>query len=143
MFLGNYSQTLTNGKRLAVPKKFRSKLGDAFIVAKWYEKCLVLVTEKNWEELMTKLTGNQSTLTSAVRDTDRFIMGSAFEMTVDSQGRFVVPDGLMKFAGVKSEVVFLGLGDRVEIWDKSEWEKREEYIAEHASALLEKMADGK
>ena len=138
MFLGNYTSNITNGKRLAIPKKFRNILGKQFIVAKWYEKCLVVIEEEKWSELMEKLTGGQNTLTGAVRDTDRFIMGSAYEVDVDSQGRFVVPDSLMKFAGITDEVVFLGLGDRIEAWDKKEWEARESYIAENAAALLEK-----
>lgn len=143
MLLGNYSSTITGGRRIAVPKKFRASLGDRFIVAKWYEKCLVVISVSQWEELLLKLTGGEARLTNAVRDTDRFIMGSAFEVEVDSQGRFVIPDSLATFAGLTQETVFLGLGSRVELWDKSEWEKRETYIAENASALLEGMADGK
>lgn len=138
MFLGNYTSNITNGKRVAVPKKFRNSLGSQFVVAKWYEKCLVLISNDKWGGLIEKLTGNQATLTGAVRDTDRFIMGSAYEVTVDSQGRFVLPESLMKFAGILNEVVFLGLGDRIEIWDKKEWETRENYIADNAAALLEK-----
>lgn len=141
MLLGNYTTQLSSGNRIAVPKKFRSQLGDSFIVAKWYEKCLVLITESSWSDLLQKLTGTQSVPTGAVRDTHRFIMGSAYEVAPDSQGRFVVPDLLKKFADIKNEVVFLGLGDRVEVWDKKEWEAREDFIGEHAAALLEKLAD--
>lgn len=138
MFLGNYTSNLTTGKRVAVPKKFRNLLSDEFVVAKWYEKCLVVISTTKWEELLKRLTGENSSLVAAVRDTDRFIMGSAYEIKVDSQGRFVIPDSLMKFAGITEEVVFLGLGDRVEVWDKKEWEARESYLSENAALLLER-----
>lgn len=143
MILGNYVTQLGSGNRVAVPKRFRSQLGESFIVAKWYEKCLVIISETSWSELLQKLTGDQRVPTAAVRDTNRFIMGSAFEVVPDGQGRFVIPDALKKFAGLTDEVVFLGLGDRVEVWDKKEWESRESFIGEHAAALLESLADEK
>lgn len=143
MFLGNYITQLGSGNRVAVPKRFRTQLGETFIVAKWYEKCLVIISTESWSELLQKLTGGQSIPTAAVRDTHRFIMGSAFELTADAQGRFVIPENLKAFADLKDEVVFLGLGDRVEVWDKKEWTARESYIGEHAAALLESLADEK
>lgn len=143
MLLGNYTTNLSQGKRLAVPKKFRTQLGESCIVAKWYDKCLVVLSTENWTQLMDRLTVTESVPTAAVRDTMRFVMGSAYEVELDSQGRFVIPDTLKTYAGITSEVVFLGLGSRVEIWDKKEWETKEGYIGEHASDLLERLADGK
>lgn len=142
MLLGNYTSSLSQGKRLAVPKKFRTQLGENCILAKWYDKCLVLLSTEQWSELLQKLTVNESVPTAAVRDTVRFIMGSAYELTPDSQGRVVVPDALLQFAGISSDVVFLGLGSRVEIWDKKQWSEKESYIAEHAGGLLEELANG-
>ncbi len=143
MLLGNYISQLGSGKRVAVPKKFRSQLGDSCIVAKWYDKCLVLLSEEAWSELLQRLTVTETIPTAAVRDTMRFVMGSAFEVSFDSQGRFVLPDTLLGYAGIKDEVMFLGLGSRIEIWDKSEWETKEQSISENAGQLLEQLADGK
>jgi len=70
-------------------------------------------------------------------------MGSAYEVSPDAQGRVVLPDSLLNYAGITGEVVFLGLGSRVEVWDKKEWETKESFIGENAAALLEQMADGK
>jgi MraZ protein len=143
MLLGNYISQLGSGKRVAVPKKFRSQLGATCVVAKWYDKCLVLLSEEAWSELLQRLTVTESIPTAAVRDTMRFVMGSAFEVSFDHQGRFVLPDTLLGYAGIKDEVIFLGLGERIEIWDKNEWETKEQNISENAGALLEQLADGK
>lgn len=140
MIIGTYSSNLTSGRRVAVPKKFREKVGGEFVIAKWYEGCLVMVSRSKWGELMNKLTGKSEIVTAPVRDTDRFILGSAFELAVDEQGRAVLPNSLVEYAGLGAEVLFIGLGDRVEIWDKRSWEKREVYIAEHAAELIEKLA---
>lgn len=140
MIIGTYSSNLTLGRRVAVPKKFREAVGEEFVAAKWYEGCLVMVSKNKWGELMNKLTGKSEIVTAPVRDTDRFILGSAFELTVDKQGRAVLPSSLVEYAGLAGEILFIGLGDRVEIWDRGNWEKREVYIAEHAAELVEKLA---
>jgi DNA-binding transcriptional regulator/RsmH inhibitor MraZ len=50
---------------------------------------------------------------------------------------------LVNYAGLGPKAVFLGLGDRVEIWDQVRWEKREKYVSEHAGEFIEKLADDK
>ena len=142
MLLGNYTSRVTTGNRVAVPKRLRSELGDRFIVAKWYEQCLVCISIEHWEALLQKLTGKQEVLTAAVRDTDRFIMGSAYEIEVDAQGRVLLPESLKSFANLSEDVIFLGLGMRVEIWDKNTWQTKELEIGKTASNLIEKLGNG-
>ncbi len=142
MIIGHYTTSFDKEKRrVAIPKKFRQALGDELIIARWYEGCLVVVSKKRWDLLMDRVTGKTRFVTSPVRDTDRFILGSAFEFSPDSQGRVVLPDYLTNHANFGSEVVFVGLGDRVEIWDKKEWEKRELYLSANAGKLIERLAD--
>ena len=141
LLMGQYLVKLTDKGRLALPSKFKKVLGTQVIVAKWYEGCIVVVDASEWESLLNKLTGKEKHITASVRDTDRFILGSAFEVELDAQGRFVVPKVLLNYAGVGNEAVFLGLGDRVEIWDKDAWREKEIEVQESASALIEKIAD--
>lgn len=141
MLIGNYSTKISQANRVAVPNSFRKVLGKKFIVAKWYENCLVMVSTQSWKELLKRITGEARFVTKTVRDTDRFILGSAYQLTPDSQGRVVLPSNLATFAGLEEEVVFIGLGDRIEIWSKNEWAKKEKYVAENASELLENIAN--
>ena len=140
MLIGNYSSNLTSGRRVAIPKKFREEIGKKIIIAKWYEGCLVVSKIDKWREIMDLLTGRASVITAPVRDTDRFVMGSAFELEADAQGRVILPQQLVEYGGLKSEVLFVGLGNRVEIWAKEEWERRESYLSEKASEMVEKLA---
>jgi MraZ protein len=140
MLIGSFQSKITDGNRVAVPKKLRTELGDRFIVAKWYEQCVVMISLTDWEALLQKLTGKQELLTRAVRDTDRFILGSAFEVEVDRQGRINLPTNLSTFAKLSTDVVFLGLGSRVELWDQTTWEAKEAQIATEAADLLENMS---
>jgi|SRR3989344_7869179 len=140
MLIGQYDSKLTDKNRIAVPKKFRQELGVSLIVARWYEGCLVLVSEGMWKKIYDKLSGATKFITKSVRDTDRFILGSAYEITADSQGRVVLNENLISYAGLEGEIVFLGLIDRVEIWSKKAWEEKEKYVAENAAEFIEELA---
>jgi MraZ protein len=140
MIIGQYKSKLTDKERIAVPKKFREEIGADLILARWYESCLVLVSKENWEYLLSRLTGNTKVITQSVRDIDRFIYASAFETKLDKQGRFIIPETLKIFANLKEEVVFVGLGDRVELWSIEEWGKLEESVQDKASFAIEQIA---
>ena len=143
MMFGTYQGIISPKRRVAIPSSFRKKLGEKFILAKWYEGCLVLVVEDSWSALLERLRGESKLITRGVRDTDRFILGSAYEVAPDEQGRVVIPSSLAAYAAIKRDVSFIGLGDRVEIWDKEAWGKREKLVSESAGDLLEKMANEK
>lgn len=142
MLIGQYDSKLTDKDRIVVPNKFRQELEKELVVARWYENCLVLVSKESWRKLLEKLTGKSDLVVSPVRDIDRFILGSAYEVNLDSQGRFIVPGVLISFAQIRAEVVFVGLGDRIEIWSKQNWNELEENIEQKASEAIEKIAKG-
>lgn len=140
MLVGSYSGILSPKRRTAIPKKFLSQLGSKVIIAKWYEGCLVVVPIEAWNALLDRLTGKAEIISVGVRDTDRFILGSAFEVVPDGQGRVVIPASLVSYAILGSRIVFLGLGDRVEIWDEGKWGEREKFVASHAGEFVEDLA---
>lgn len=140
MLIGQYSSNISKKRRVAIPAKFRSELGDVFILTRWYEGCLALVSVNEWSLLVNRLIGDIKGITEPVRDTDRFLLGLAYEIKPDEQGRVVIPEKLIEFAGIKKSVVFLGLGNRVEIWDEESWIKKEKEIQEHASKYIERIA---
>ena len=143
MLIGQYTSKLTDKGRISVPKKFRQQLGEELIVAKWYESCLVLVPKGDWKKLLRRLVGLTDLVISPVRDIDRFILGSAFEVKPDKQGRFIVPEPLLEYAEIESEAVFVGLTDRVEIWSLERWKLLEERAEEKASQAIERIAKRK
>jgi len=143
VLIGSYTSSLSLKRRTAIPKKFLEILGKEIILAKWYEQCLVIVNKEVWEALLNKLSGKAEIATKPVRDTDRFILGSAYEIKPDSQGRIILPVNLVKYADLKENLIFLGLKDRVEIWNKDVWEEKEKEISAKASEYIEKIANEK
>ncbi|MBU0569871.1 division/cell wall cluster transcriptional repressor MraZ [Patescibacteria group bacterium] len=143
MLIGQYLSKLTDKDRVAIPKKIRQELGEGLVIARWYENCLVLVSIDSWQKLLTRLTGKSKLITSPVRDIDRFILGLAFEIKLDAQGRFIMPKILLNYANIKEDVVFVGLGDRVEVWSIEEWQKLEASVEKKAAEAIEKIAKTK
>jgi MraZ protein len=140
MFVGTYLVSVTSGKRTSIPVIFRQKLGKTIILAKWYENCLVLVGTDSWNALLDRTTGGEKMIIEPVRQTEHFIFASAYEVEVDDQGRIVLPDRLVSYAGLGEAVYFLGIGDRVEIWNKEVWEKKEAEVAADAASYIESIA---
>ncbi len=140
MLIGSYLGSIGERRRVAVPKKFLTELGERVIIAKWYENCLILVSEKFWEELLTRLTGGSRVISFGVRDIERFILGSAFEVEPDGQGRIVIPEILVRYANLGKEVVFAGLTDRVEIWAKEIWDEKSEELSATTKEYIENLA---
>lgn len=139
MLIGEYWNNLGQKNRIAVPKKFRDALGTELIITQGYEGCLLLISPSIWQNLL-KEAATGPFVSASVRDTTRFLMGSATEVTLDPQGRFVIPESLLKYSGIKKELAFLGLGRWVEIWDKDKWQKRKTYLFEHSSKIAEKLS---
>ncbi len=138
MILGNYQAKINYKGRTAVPSKYRQELTKKVVVGQWYENCLVIISQQQWQKLLKDIE-EKPFITAPSRETDRFLVGGAFEVELDSQGRFVIPPSLRQYAGLKEEVVFVGLLNRVEIWDKANWEKHQKYLDEHAEEIAESL----
>ena len=140
MLLGTYPAKFVSGHRVAVPSILRRELGDKFILARWYEGCLVLIDNKSWDALFRKLVGVGQLAVLPVRDTERFILSGAFEVSPDDQGRIVIPEVLLKYSGITEDIYLIGTGDRVEIWSKELWEQKEKEIVANAAEYIEQLA---
>lgn len=138
MLIGEYKTKITEKKRVSLPKKFRDEIGDDLILTRGYENALILVNKKLWENIAKDVLKGSFT-NKDIRDTSRFLVGGAKEIQLDSQGRFVVPESLFEHAGLKSDVIFLGLINWIEIWDLQQWQKRLEYLQKHGEEIADEI----
>lgn len=102
---------------------------------------MVLVELKAWQALWQRLTGGEKRVVSRIRETERFILASAYSSRPDEQGRIVIPEELVTFAALGDQIAFLGVGDRVEIWDKGKWEEKEKLLRGEAAKLIDELAN--
>lgn len=133
MFLGEYQPNITEGNRIALPKKLREQIvGNRIILAKGFEKCIFLYDSKDWVNEWQKQVENPIT-DYKTRELKRYIFSGAVEVELDEQGRFVIPQSLRSYADLGLEVVVIGAGDHVEIWNKNEWDTHLEKISQELS----------
>jgi MraZ protein len=138
MLIGHYFAKIGTKGRTALPKKYRQELGDKVILARWYENCLVVVGVEIWLKLAAEI-AKRPFMVASGRETDRFLSGGAFEIELDKQGRLVIPESLRGYADLKEDIIFIGLGNRVEIWDEDKWGQYEKYLDEHAEEIAERL----
>lgn len=122
MFIGEYHHALDDKGRIQIPVKFRVELAKGAVVTRGLDNCLSVYPKKEWAELADKL--SKLPISKAnTRAFARLMLAGAMELEVDKQGRAMVPEYLRSFAGLKKMVVVAGLATRLELWDKSAWEK--------------------
>ncbi len=108
--------------RVMVPPIYREELGTKFVITKGFEKCLFGYPKKEWENLSKKL-AKISLTTKETRFFLRVWFSSATFVEIDNQGRILIPLEFRNFASLKRDVAFIGVFNRVEIWDKNAWDK--------------------
>lgn len=108
--------------RVMVPPIYREELGTKFVITKGFEKCLFGYPTKEWENLSKKL-AKISLTTKETRFFLRVWFSSATFVEIDNQGRILIPLEFRNFASLKRDVAFIGVFNRVEIWDKNAWDK--------------------
>jgi MraZ protein len=140
MLIGLYKTKISVKGRVALPNKLKKALGDKLIITAGYEKSLMIVSPKEWQAVVGQVTNRKLTLGPA-RATDRFLLGSAFEVDLDAQGRFIIPKYLRQYAEIEAEAVFLGVGNRIELWSKTRWQNYELYLEKNVAKLGEKLSE--
>jgi len=140
MFIGEYSHNLDDKGRLAVPKKFRQALLKGAVVTRGLDNCLFLYTKVEWEKLASKL-ASLPFAQANTRAFARLMLAGAMDVSLDKQGRIILPDYLRKFAGLKKGVAVAGLYNRLELWDEKAWEMYKAKTEKESGKIAEQMAE--
>lgn len=124
MFLGEYQTKFTGKGRIVLPKIMRQQLGKdkVVVLSRGFEGCIWGFSQKGFEEEAKKQLEVSATEERA-RLLRRYLFSGSVPAELDTQGRFIIPMGLLDYAKVKSEVVVIGAGDHFEIWNSDFWKK--------------------
>ena len=138
MLMGEYSHSLDTKGRLIMPAKLRQDIGDKFILTKGLDGCLFAFSQTEWNNFEEKLKFLPLSDKNA-RNFVRFFLSGATECEIDKQGRFLIPTNLRISANLEKDAIIIGVGTRIEIWNKETWEKCDEEIS--ADEIAENMAN--
>ena len=122
MLIGEYEHSLDAKGRLIMPAKIREDIGEKFIVTKGLDGCLFGFSQNEWTNFEEKLKTLPLTNKNA-RDFVRFFLSGAIECEIDKQGRFLIASNLREYANMEKEVVIIGVGTRIEIWNRDKWKQ--------------------
>lgn len=124
MFYGEHSHTVDRKGRIILPSKFREiakqNFIEKFFITRGLDKCLFMFSEDEWRSQEMKFKSLSFTKKEA-RQFNRLYFSGAVEIIPDKQGRILIPQYLKDFAGIKRELVIVGVSNRIEIWSKENW----------------------
>ena len=120
MLIGEYEHSLDAKGRLIMPAKLRQDIGEKFIITKGLDGCLFVFSQNEWNNFETKLKTLPLSDKNA-RNFVRFFLSGATECEIDKQGRFLIPANLRESAKLEKDAMIVGVGTRLEIWNKETW----------------------
>jgi len=140
LMMGEYHHNIDDKNRLIIPSKYRDELKDEFIITKGFESCLFVYPLDEWQKIFSKLEALPFTKKDA-RNFVRFFLSGAIQTEVDKQGRIKLTSSMISYANILKECVIVGVGNRLEIWAKENWNKflleNEEKLSSLAENLFE------
>jgi MraZ protein len=120
-FRGHFEHSLDAKNRLSIPARYRAAFSGGVVLAKDPEPCLTVWPAETHESIIQRALGGLNPMGRDYRRLSRFFQGNSFEVELDASGRVVLPPPLLGYAGIGKEVVVVGVGDHLEVWDRERW----------------------
>ena len=139
-FLGNIEAKMDAKGRAFLPAVFRKMLqvsGEERLVLRKdiFQPCLVLYPENVWNEQMDALRQRLNRWNKQHQQVFRQFVSEVEIVTLDGNGRFLVPKRYLRMADIEQDVKFIGMGDTIEIWSNAKAEQHQMSPEEFGEAL--------
>ena len=119
MFIGKHDRSLDDKGRLVLPTNFRRDFEGGAVLAPW-DRCVALWTRPSFEEVLAQLL-TKAREGEAEQDLVRLFQADAWEISLDGQGRILLPDSHRRFAGIDREVTVIGQSTHIELWNAARY----------------------
>lgn len=140
MFYGEFKHNIDKKGRLIMPSRLREVSKDngieRFFLTRGLDKCIFMFSEGEWRTQEQKFKSMPFTK-KETRSFNRMFFAGAVDVLPDKQGRFIIPEYLKEYADIKRETVVIGVSNRIEIWNKRNWEE----FYENSSGSFEQIAE--
>lgn len=136
-FSGEYMCKVDAKGRLVLPAKIKGNLPeiqrDELVVKRGFEPCLVLYPMLEWKKVFSKVSGLNE-FNKEYRKFQRNFLRGCSELELDANGRMLLPKTMISYAAIEKEVIVVGMGNRIEIWDPK---KYDEYLIDDEDEFSE------
>lgn len=120
MFWGEYAHQLDNKGRLIIPARYRAHLHEGAVLTRGIDRNLVIYPQDVWGGICEQLNDMPITNPTA-RALRRLLFSGAVELSLDRQGRVLIPAYLREYAALSGEVLVIGMETFLEIWQPESW----------------------
>lgn len=138
MFFGYFAHSLDNKGRLVIPSKMREELGGKAFIMKGFDGALSIYKETEFEKLVNEFNSLPFNKKSS-RDYLRVQLASTCELDIDKMGRAQIPAILLAKYQISKDVVVIGVGDHIEVWDKVAYEEYEKASSSAFESTAEQL----
>jgi MraZ protein len=145
--IGTYECKVDVKGRFMLPVAFKGQLEEVlpkgFVIKRSiFRKCLELYPMEEWD-LESKRINSLNRFVKKNVDFIRKFMAGVKTFELDSTGRLLIPKDLINYADIKKEIVLASVVNKIEIWDKSEYEKAVDYDPDEFADLAEEVMGNK
>jgi len=143
-FTSEYEGKLDAKGRIVLPARIKAQLpesgGQELVIRKGFEPCLIIYPMVEFKKVFSKISG-LSEFNEEYRKLQRNFFSGTFTVELDSNGRFLIPKNMMAAAQLEKDCVLVGMGNKVEIWNPSVYEKHMISDPGELSKLAQKFLD--
>ena len=122
---GRFEIKLDAKGRMNLPTALNDSENPSFVVTNsQYQgcRCLDIYTKEEWDKLETRIS-QLSPLKKEVQAFQRFYIAGGQPVDSGSQGRVLIPKSLRDYANLEDQIVIVGMGTKLEVWNLSDWQK--------------------
>ncbi|MFK7900931.1 MAG: division/cell wall cluster transcriptional repressor MraZ [Cyclobacteriaceae bacterium] len=125
-FSGEYECKVDAKGRMVFPSKFKSRLPESsaneIVVSRGFEKCLVIYPIVEWKKIYSKVIGLNE-FNEEYRNFQRNFFRGNTEIELDTNGRLLLPKRMLLYSNIEKEMVAVGIGNRIELWNPEIYEE--------------------
>lgn len=138
MLIGSYEHRLDAKGRLVLPAPFREAMQSGMVASVGIGRCVSVYARERWEELLAKVQSLPFPK-GKTRDFFRVLLATAQEVDLDRSGRILVGASLREHGGLDQDVVVVGVGDHLELWDVSNWKEYSNRVLDDFAEIAEEV----
>lgn len=124
-FTSEFETKLDPKGRLVLPSRIKSQLpedSNEIVIRRGFEQCLILYPMVEFKKVFSKIS-SLNEFNEENRKLQRNFFSGMATVELDSTGRFLIPKNMITYAQLDKEVILVGMGNKVEIWNPSLYEK--------------------
>jgi MraZ protein len=124
-FTSEYEGKIDSKGRIVLPARIKSQLPEGegeLVIRRGFEQCLIVYPMVEFKKVFSKISGLNE-FNEEYRKLQRNFLSGVVTVELDNNGRFLIPKNMLGYAQIDKEAILVGMGNKVEIWNPSIYEK--------------------